>query len=227
MGFNLDALDGLLVVAAVIIIWRLRSVLGQRSGQDRTIDTKFIEPTVVNATLTQAEKKALPEVWEGYAQANSDLAKGLEDIQVGDPEFTVAEFLSGATQALEIILEAFAKGDKKTLQPLLAKPVYDRFASAIDQEFKAGNKLQFKFVRVVSSMLKSATLQQQKATIVVDFSSEIIQATYNHQETLISGSPTEITEIHETWGFERDVNSSDPNWKVSATLDSTDSETKS
>ena len=226
MGFNLDALDGLLIAAAVVIIWRLRSVFGQRTGHEGAVKPEFVETPVTKTTLEQPYKKALPKVWEGYAQANSDLAKGLENIQSGDPQFTAIEFLSGAAQALEIILEAIAKGDKKTLQPLLAKPVYDQFAPAIDQESKAGNKRDFKFVRVVSSTLKSAILQRQKATIVVDFSSEIIQATYNNQEILISGNPTEITEIHETWSFERDLNSSDPNWKLSATFDSTDSETR-
>ena len=49
----------------------------------------------------------------------------------GDPSFNPKEFINGAKLAYEMIVVAFADGDRKTLKNLLSREVYEGFDAAI------------------------------------------------------------------------------------------------
>jgi len=51
----------------------------------------------------------------------------LFDIQLADPSFETGHFLKGARTAYELILKAFAGGDRASLKPLLSDEVYKAF----------------------------------------------------------------------------------------------------
>ena len=156
-------------------------------------------------------------VWTGYAEEGSSLAKGLEQIAAADREFSPASFIAGAKLAYEMVVTAFAQGDKPTLKNLLSREVYDGFAGAIDNREKAGEKLESRFVGIDKADLVSADLAGRKALVTVKFVSELISATTNRAGEVIDGDPKQIREITDVWTFERDVGSRDPNWKLVAT----------
>lgn len=222
----MDPLNLVLLVVAAIVAWRLWGVLGTRTGfekppivlkpisekpkaeiQDRTVQGETLQPDV---------KKP---VWFGYADENSELAKGLESVASRTPDFAPDGFIRGANAAYEIILEAFAKSNKQTLKPLLSKELFENFASAIDDREAKGQNMTFQFVGVKNAVLRRAELNGSRVQLDVDFTAEMISATLDMAATVIEGDAKSIRTVADLWTFERDVTSKDPNWKLVATDD--------
>ena len=234
-----DPLNLVLAAIALMVVWRLRSVLGQRTGTERPPSDPYAPPRRPNGAprlkpaaekswnfppaRTSRRKKlevdAEPKapVWTGFAAAASPLAAGFEKLVQADPAFSPKEFLEGAKLAYEMIVEAFAKGDKPALKNLLSKEVFDGFAKAIDSRSQAGEKLDFQFVGFEKVDFVSVALAGKRASIVVKFASQMISATFDKAGALIDGNPREVRDITDIWTFERDVAQKDPNWRVVAT----------
>jgi predicted lipid-binding transport protein (Tim44 family) len=234
-----DPLNLVLAAIALMVVWRLRSVLGQRTGTERppidpyapprrtnggapveTASGKVLDfPSSKEESAKKAEVDLEPKVpiWTGYAKAESPLAAGFEKLAQADPAFQPREFLEGAKLAYEMIVEAFAKGDKPALKNLLSREVFDGFTKAIDSRSQAGEKLDFQFVGFEKVDFMSVSLTGKRANIVVKFASQMISATYDKAGTLIDGNPREVRDITDIWTFERDVAQKDPNWRVVAT----------
>jgi predicted lipid-binding transport protein (Tim44 family) len=228
-----DPLNLALAGVAIFILWRLRSVLGQRTGTERPPtdltmgrNTPAAEPSS-GKVLDFPKNKQDPEpvinmepekpVWEGFAPAGTPLAANLEKLSKSDSTFTPKAFLTGAKLAYEMIVEAFAKGDKTALKNLLSKDVLDGFSKAIDTRQKAGEKLDFQFVGFEKADILTAVVQDKRANVTVKFVSELISATYDKAGALIDGDPKEIRDITDIWSFERDITQKDPNWRVVST----------
>ncbi len=234
---SFDPLNILLLAIALVVFWRLRSALGTRTGTEKPpIDpfgTKRPEPpkpaeqqgTVVRFPQGSMEEpqKGIPEpaapIWTGFAEPGSELATSLERMAEADPSFTPRSFVDGAKMAYEMIVEAFAKGDKPTLKNLLSKDVFDGFSRAIDEREAQGQRVESRFVGVDKAVIQQATLTGSRAAITMQFVSELITATYSRSGDVIDGDPKEIREVTDVWTFERDVTSRNPNWKLVATQD--------
>jgi predicted lipid-binding transport protein (Tim44 family) len=221
----MDSLNLILLAIAAVVVWRLWSVLGTRTG--------FEKPPIVLQPAPEKPKTGVdeprqgeildpenkPPVWQGHAVEGSELAKGLEEIAARSAGFTVSSFIRGANAAYEMVLEAFAKGDKPALRPLLSKELLDSFAGAIDARNAKGQSMLFQFVGVKSAELKRAALLGSKAQVEVAFVSEMISATTDKAGEPVDGDSKAIRTVTDLWTFERDVGSRDPNWKLIATDD--------
>lgn len=227
-----DPLNLLLLAVAVAILLKLRSVLGTRTGHEKTIDFPPLdEKTAPAGTAKPAAPPAgadgdmpargLPEerppVWEGVAEEGSELAKVLQRIVEKDPDFDVRHFLQGAGTAYEMIVTAFAEGDKKALKPLLTREVYKGFAAAIDERRKKGEELSLSFVSLDETKLLRGSLRGNRANLTVKFVSQVITALKDKEGRIIEGAPDEVTVVKDVWTFTRNVTSRDPNWKLAAT----------
>jgi predicted lipid-binding transport protein (Tim44 family) len=234
---NIDPLNILLLAVALVVFWRLRSVLGTRTGTEKPpiepFETKRGEApkgqdgngTVVrfpqngqstppaDATAGEPEEP----VWSGYAAPGSELAGALARLVESDPSFTPRSFVEGAKMAYEMVVESFAKGDKATLKNLLSREVFDGFSRAIDEREAQGRKVESRFVGIAKANIQSASLAGKKASITMEFVSELISATYDASGAVVDGDPKHIQEITDVWTFERDVTSRNPNWKLVAT----------
>ena len=98
-------------VIAVFIIYRLRSVLGKRTGFQKSSN----EQDLLKKQTTQKEIK-IPQLNENEQK--------LEVVYKHIPSFDHKVFLEGAKKAFEIIITAFNKGDKSTLKGLVSKELY-------------------------------------------------------------------------------------------------------
>ena len=142
------------------------------------------------------------------------IAAGLTEIRRADPRFDIDHFLQGARAAFAMIVEAFAKGDKTTLRPLLADEVFAQFAGAIDAREQAGRTLSTELVATRSADLVGASLIDGKARVTVRFTSEQINVTRDARSGLVEGDPRQIDTVIDLWTFERDTRSRDPNWQL-------------
>jgi predicted lipid-binding transport protein (Tim44 family) len=226
MNSAFDPLNMILLVVAAIVVWKFWSVLGTRTGLEKppivlTPAPSHPKPDNSNAPI---EGEVLPPeeqkpVWQGYAAEGSALAAGLDAISAKSRGFTVGPFLQGASAAYEMVLEAFAKGDKQSLKPLLSKELFDSFSAEIDKRNSLGQSMKFQFVGVKSAEMKRAAVNGNKAQIEMSFVCEMISATMDKSAAVVDGDDLAIRTISDLWTFERDVTSRDPNWKLVATDD--------
>lgn len=225
MNLGFDSFTLVLLVAAAVVFWLLRSVLGRRTGFEKPAPD-FTTPAA-DASLrksAQIEPESAPAqanepVWKGHVPGNTPAARGLEEIARASRGFDVQSFLAGAKAAYELILEAFAKGDKPALKPLLSRDVFAGFADAIDARVKRNDSVQFQFVGIKSAAIESAAVEANRAVIGVKFIAEVISATRDAAGKVIDGHEKAVRELIDLWVFERDVRARDPNWKLVSTED--------
>jgi predicted lipid-binding transport protein (Tim44 family) len=226
MSSVMDPLNLVLLAIAAIIAWRLYGMLGTRTGLEkpplvlRPAPENRAPPdnaTPVEGEILEPENR--PPVWQGYATAGSPEATGLEAIAERSQGFTAASFIGGAKSAYEMVLEAYAKGDKSTLKSLLSKEMMDSFGTAIDTRKAEGQSMTFQFVGVKSASIKRAELMGKRAQVDVAFAAEMISATLDKNSQVVDGDAKAIRTVTDFWTFERDVTAKDPNWKLVATED--------
>ncbi len=207
-------------VVAVFIAARLRSVLGRRTGHERPRPPR-IQPQPAPATGETSDKVVpLPDRRRGAeepaiaAEAGPALKDGLTRIRLADPSFDLDSFLEGAKVAFAMIVEAFAKGDKATLEPLLAPPVFASFAAAIDERQRLGRTLETELVALRGAEVVGAALEGRLARVTVRFTSEQINCTRDASGAVVEGDPSAVETVVDLWTFQRDVTSRDPNWAL-------------
>ena len=217
---------------AVFIFLRLRSVLGQRTGRERppydpysardTLRTPSTDKVVTLPTRRPETEKSADDIppvdrWKGIAPAGSPIAQGLDAIAAEDSSFDAQHFLTGARAAYEMIVTAYAGGDRRALKNLLSPEVYEGFEAAIREREGKGETVETRFVSIDTAEIIGAEQRGGVAQITVSFVSQLISATRDRAGTVIDGSPDKVTEVTDVWTFARDVASRDPNWKLVAT----------
>jgi predicted lipid-binding transport protein (Tim44 family) len=223
----------ILLALAVIIFLKLRSVLGQRTGRERppfnpyaaretrpaaNSDKVVALPPRSGETVTaKATDKPAPDRWKGIAPAGSPVAKGLDAIVSEDRTFDPQHFVAGARGAYEMIVTAYAEGDRRTLKNLLARDVYEGFESAIREREQRGEVAETRFVSIDSSDIIGAELRSKVAHITLKFVSQLVSVTRDKSGAVIDGNAEKVTDVTDVWTFARDVTSRDPNWKLVAT----------
>jgi len=151
---KIDLLTLISLIVAVVVILKLRSVLGRRTGDEEARLERYraerrqqgtgasATDNVVSmprrdregAAAGQGQEVALADAEErirDYPGIDADVRRGLLDIAKVDPAFDPEAFIRGARQAYEMIVTAFAEGNRKILKDLLNRDVYDGFVRAI------------------------------------------------------------------------------------------------
>ena len=215
------------VVAAVFVFLQLRNVLGKRTGHHRPP----FDPREKAAEATESDKDndnviTLPGVGkaedpykaiDAMAKPRTKINRGLRAIKDAASIFDPNEFLKGAGMAYEMIVMAFADGDRKTLKNLLAKDVFDGFAAALDERAGSGEVVQTNFVGIEDIKITAAELRDNDAHVTVSVVSQLISASRDKAGEVIEGDPEAVVEVSDVWTFARDVRQKDPNWKLVAT----------
>jgi len=226
----------IVIVIAIVVLFRLRSVLGTRTGNERSplqraqqnqpkpandekvtpIRPAAAQPAPVPADPDRRALKLDAEI-ELLSHGDAQVASGLKAIGEADPTFSPKTFLEGAKAAYEMIVTAFAQGDRKTLKTLLEKEVYDGFDKAIAERETLGHTIDFTFVGLPKVEIAEAELDRRDARVAVRFNAEVVQATKDKDGQLIDGNAEQVQTIADEWTFARSPKSRDPNWKLVAT----------
>ncbi len=217
-------------VAAAVIFYQLRNVLGKRTGHERPPFDPYSErPRAETGPADDGKVVSLPRRKDGetpetaytvineVAKPGTDLNKGMRAIRDVDPSFDPRQFIEGAKLAYEMIVMAFDDGDKKTLKNLLSHDVYEGFVAAIDERLAKKHKIQSSFVGVEKAEITDAEMKGSEALVTVRTVSSMISATLDAKGEVIDGDPETVAEVKDVWTFARDTKSRDPNWKLVAT----------
>jgi predicted lipid-binding transport protein (Tim44 family) len=211
---------------ALFVGYRLYQVLGTRTGNERPPEmpdrTEMpkpnpgrVDPKSMPDNVTPLPRTARPMPVEPAVEGPA--AAGIAAIRQADRNFSPAGFLEGAKAAHDMIVHAFAHGDRSGLKPLLDKDVYVSFEMAIAAREAAGHKTEFTLVSQRSADFADATLRDRIAEITVKFVSEIMSVTRDAAGAVVDGVAGTVREVTDIWTFARDTRSSDPNWKLVAT----------
>ena len=230
----MDIYTIIFLALAVFIFLRLRSVLGQRTGSERppydraapnvvqrTQDNNNVVPmpgaVIDQAPLAPSADVAPADRWKDVAEPGSPLAAGLDAIAAHDSSFDPRHFISGARSAYEMIVLAFANGDRRSLKDLLSSEVYDSFEAVIKDREKHEQKTETRFVSIDKAELVGAEARDKAAQLTVRFVSQMISVTRDKTGTIVDGNPDKVADITDVWTFARDTSSRDPNWKLVGT----------
>ena len=182
----------LLAIVAGIIVLRLRNVLG-KGAEDGAIRAK--KSLVVDAQFEDVKNTAVKE-------------------NINLKEFTEETFLKGAQAAYEMIVNAFASADRKTLKDLTSSDVYKSFVSVLDERKNKKYINQFTFIGIKKTQIQNVDKKDNLYTVKTRFVSEIISCIKDANNKVIEGSPEEIQTVNDVWSFARDLNSDDPTWHL-------------
>ena len=175
---------------AAFLIYRLRSVLGKRSGFEKKIGKPQPKEQKINP------EKNIPQLKEN----ENKLYKAYEVLT----DFDHKKFLEGAKFAFETIINAFNNSDKKTLKNLLTKDVFLTFENAIDEK---KNNPNYQFYSIVVDEVTDVSIIDSFISITLKITSE--QFKDNDEST--------ISKKQDTWTFQKKVNSTSPIWLLSST----------
>jgi predicted lipid-binding transport protein (Tim44 family) len=221
---------------ALFVLWKLRSVLGTRNGAEKppaqnplfragqanggqiTNDNKVVPlPGAASPPSNAAPALPDPDRWKAYAEPGSRVANGLDAIAAADPGFNLDQFITGAKTAYEMIVTAFATGDRELLARLLDKEVYESFAGAIEARAGRGESLMTKVASIDKTGVFDAAVRDGMLQITLRFVASLVTATHDKDGKLIDGDPDNTVNMVDLWTFARPAASRDPNWKLIAT----------
>jgi predicted lipid-binding transport protein (Tim44 family) len=247
MSGQFDFITLIALIVAVVAIIKLRSVLGHRTDEDEQRVERLrarerearqragAEATSADViTLPRRDRDLTPASpapeataadvesrIKAYPVSDPAVTDGLLEIAKLDTAFDPEAFLTGAGRAYEMIVSAFAEGNRRALKDLLSKDVYEGFSSAIADRESRGETLDQQFVGIKKSEIIEAEVKNDVASVTVRFLSELISATRDKAGEVISGDAQKIKDVTDIWIFSRDVSSakalSNPNWRLVAT----------
>lgn len=238
----MDPVSLIFLVIAVVLFMRLRNILGTRTGHEEPPQDQYYRdqqnrddnqdpsraPTADDVgdnvislpgraeAEAEAEEKKQKQL-EKIAPAGSALNSALVQLMALDKSFDPEGFIGGAKVAYEMVVTAFAEGDRKTLKKLLAADVFNGFVAAIDERESLDHRVDFTFVGINKASILEAELAGKEATITVRFISSITSCTKDDIGHVIEGDPNAVEEVTDIWTFSRTVSSRNPNWKLVAT----------
>ena len=180
----------LLAIMAGFILLRLRSTLGK--GADNM---------PMKARFTQT-------------QANEEFVKTTvnDEPKQDESKFNEKTFVKGAEAAYEIIINAFAQSDRKTLKPLLTKDLYKKFDDVIKERSVKKITSDMTFIGIKETKVLDVNVVGSVNKVKTKFVSEIVNCLKNDKGEVIEGNPEQIKLVTDVWVFQKDLKSSDPTW---------------
>lgn len=187
-----------LAVVAGLVLARLYTVLGKRTGAERPTEPR---PQPAPAGRGDVRRADIEAQQPAPVEFTGPAGQGLGAIQAADPSFDASHFISGARAAYEMIVSAFGAGDREALRPLLTARVFNAYEAAIaDRESRSEKGPEL--VRLKTAEIVDASLERDVARVGVRFEAELAHGLTGLRDTL------------EKWTFERDIRSRDPTWQL-------------
>ena len=214
-------------MAAAFLVYRLFTVLGRRTGEERQRQNPFatgreqprLRPNDArpndarpNDNVVSMPERARADEPIRPPQPQHSLQSGLTQIQIADPSFEAGTFAQGAKMAFGMIVEAFSRGDTATLRPLVSDELYDDFSDAIRDRLARGQEVETRVERISGADILDARMEGRTAIVSIRFLSTQINVTRDADGEVVEGDPDATAEIVDIWTFSRNTRATDPNW---------------
>lgn len=222
MGFGSGYLDILIfAVIAGVLLYRLRSVLGERDDEDppsrppiqvmdeaKNIPNQDVLPAAVNA----------PHWANGLANfewvATATAYHQLVPLAAIDPQFHPGDFLEKAKKAFIMVLAAYSEGNKNVMDMLLSPVLAEAFMAQFEKRKASGETYHVVLHAVKSALIAGAHMDGTMVELAVDFIAEQSITHKDAQGLFIADHDGRRRTTKDRWVFARDVRGGDIVWRV-------------
>ena len=200
-------------VIAVLLVLRLKSVLGQRTGYEQPLEKTGADRLREAENETGNDNQPIPL----HPKANGDDSKtmtGLDALRRYDRSFDETQFVGGAAAAFEMVLSAYAEGDLAQLKRLLGYDLLQSFSTSVQARNAAKESLTITLDEIKEVSILNISATDQIAQITVHFHSVQTRVALDADGEIIEADENGPRDFTDIWIFERDLTLSDPNWKL-------------
>jgi predicted lipid-binding transport protein (Tim44 family) len=190
-----------LAVVAGVVLLRLRSVLGKRTGSEKK------DPNLYSYDKPVNQSTDTPKPVQMQSSTNNSKTDWFDN----------DNFIAGAKGAYETIVTNFENDNIKELKPLLEEDVLKSFTEVIEKRKENGEHVEFSFIGIESAEIIYKDLNSSPMEVTVRFISEMITCIKNSKDEVISGSLNQIQKVTDVWTFAKFKNKKNANWLLLAT----------
>ena len=210
MQLSLPFIDIIIfAIIAIFLVYRLKSILGQNSDGNEQ-----------NNKIDIGEKDFTNVVKLGNKQSNINEMKTKKDsIYIDDPTFNEKEFLKGAQNFFEMVIECFVKGDLKNIEMYIDDKLIKNFQLVIDERLQEQEALKINIKKMVSIQIKDVKKLKNFLRVSVLFETEQIKVLKDKKGKIIDGDQKKSILVKDLWTFEKKIQSEDLNWILVETSD--------
>ena len=210
MQLSLPFIDIIIfAIIAVFLVYRLKSILGQNSDGNEQ-----------NNKIDVGEKDFTNVVKLGNKQSDINEMKNKKDsIYKDDPTFNEKEFLTGAQNFFEIVIDCFVKGDLKNIEMYIDDKLIKNFQLVIDERLQEEESLKINIIKMISIQIKDVQKIKNFLRVSVLFESEQINVLKDKKGKIIDGDQKKSILVRDLWTFEKKIKSKDLNWILVETSD--------
>ena len=194
----------ILGLLAVFLGFRLKSLLGDRSGYSGDVKN----PNSVKQKEINKNQNVIK------LNNKSINGEGIDLLIKADPNFNEKEFLEGARNAFKIIIKAFSDSEIEKLKPLLDYDLLNSFTKSISEREARQEHQVSDFISFKNFEIMRVNISDNLASITLKIISEQIKYLVDKKDVLLEGSKDQTETIKDKWVFERDISSKNPNWKL-------------
>jgi len=187
-------------VIAVFLILRLKNILGTK--------TDIEDP---NINKEQSGKK-FSNVFPLKTNINNDPSNEVQKIVKVDPQFNVADFLSGSEMFFKMVLESFVNGNIDNIEEYTKPSVLKSFKDAINDRIKENEIEIIELNSIKKHEILSVNITKTSIKIKVLFETFQIRALMDKDKKIIDGDKDNEILVKDEWVFERKINTNNNNW---------------
>ena len=210
MQLSLPFIDIIIfAIIAIFLVYRLKSILGQNSDGNEQ-----------NNKIDIGKKDFTNVVKLGNRQSDSNDKKTNKDsIYSEDPTFNEKEFLKGAQNFFEMVIDSFVKGELKNIEMYIDNKLIKNFQLVIDERLQEKETLDINIIKMISIRIEDVKKLKNFLRVSVLFESEQIKVLKDKEGKIIDGDQKKSILVKDLWTFERKIQSKDLNWILVETSD--------
>ncbi len=214
MQFSLPFIDIIIfAIIAIFLIFRLKNILGEKTGFDPSEDEKKINPRQTAISNVVELSKQNKKVFNSIDQK-------IIELQKLDNSFVKNDFLSGAKIFFDMVIKSFVKGDLNNINKYVKSNLLKDFQVAISERIKDEESLIINIKKIQKTIIKDIEIYKSNVKIQVLFETQQIKALKDKNNKIIDGDLDKIITVKDLWKFEKDINSNDKNWTlIETTID--------
>lgn len=210
MQLSLPFIDIIIfAIIAIFLVYRLKSILGQNSEGNEQNNKVNIGKRDFNNVVKLDSKKL----------DNTDVKENKNTISTIDPSFNEKEFLKGAQNFFEMVIDGFVKGNLKDIADYLDTKLLKSFQSVIDERLEENESLIIDILNIKFVKIIKVTTVKNYLRVSVLFETEQIKALKDKAGKIIDGDQKKSILVKDLWTFEKKINSKNLNWKLVETSD--------
>ena len=189
-------------VIAIFLIFRLKNILGTKTGFEETnVNKENEDKRFTNVVPLKSKKEDVGDL-------------ELKKILTIDPNFDVNVFLSGSKKFFEMVLESFVSGDLENIKNFTKPSVFKSFKSAIDERNKEQETLIIDLKSIKENKIIKAAITKTSIKLNVAFETFQIRALMDKNDKIIDGDNENEILVKDEWVFERKIKDNNPNWTL-------------